>query len=267
MSGRNFNIMIGASLCAQAIKISHAMELLETQTLSGLKDYLNGLMQQAKEKKSKGVQTLVNSPDFKAAYLSMSQLIEKNIEHPKIEELKTLIEQEFQEKENAKIIVFTQFRETASAISKNLNKLPKIKASVFIGQAKKSNASGSTGLSQKEQKQIIDDFKEGKINVICATSIGEEGLDIPEVNAVYFYEPVPSAIRKIQRAGRTARLMPGKLAILITKDTRDQIYHYASTAKERKMYKVIDDVKEEMKNSNSNPNLDSFVNKTKENDK
>ena len=42
----------------------------------------------------------------------------------------------------------------------------------------------------------------------------EEGLDISEVSAVIFYEPVPSAIRKIQRQGRTARLAPGKLFIL-----------------------------------------------------
>ena len=78
-------------------------------------------------------------------------------------------------------------------------------------------------------------------------------MDIPEVNAVIFYEPIPSAIRKIQRAGRTARLTPGKLFILVTKDTRDEIHHYASAARERKMHKIIADVKEELKYKSKTP--------------
>ena len=248
----NFQAMIGMSLCAQAIKISHALELLETQTLSGLREYLDNLQKQAAEKKSKGVQTLVNSPEFKAVVLSLNNLIEKEIEHPKLEELKTLVEAEFLENEASKIIVFSQFRETANAIASRLNKLAKVRAKLFIGQAKKKN----TGLSQKEQKQVIEQFKTGEINVICATSIGEEGLDLPEVNAVYFYEPIPSEIRRIQRAGRTARLKPGKLAILITKNTRDEAHHYASIAKERKMYKTIESVKQELQNRT--PTLDDF---------
>ncbi len=246
--GGNFNAMIGMSLCAQAIKISHAQELLETQTLSGLRDYLGNLEQQAIDKKSKGVQTLVNSVEFRAALISVKKLIAEGIEHPKIAELKTLIESDFENKNDSKIIVFSQFRETASTIARRLNEYSGIKASVFIGQAKKKQAGVSTGLTQKEQREVLDKFKSGEVNVLCATSIGEEGLDIPEVNAVYFYEPIPSEIRKIQRAGRTARLMPGKLAILITKGTRDEAHHYASIAREKKMHRTIESVKQDLKN-------------------
>ena len=244
----NFNAMIGMSLCAQAIKISHALELLETQTLSGVRDYLENLEQQAIEKKSKGVQTLVNSGEFRAALISVRGLLEKGIEHPKVQELKTLIESDFENKSSSKIIVFSQFRETASTIARRLNENEMIKANIFIGQAKKKQAGVSTGLSQKEQREVLDKFKSGEINVLCATSIGEEGLDIPEVNAVYFYEPIPSEIRRIQRAGRTARLMPGKLAILITKGTRDEAHHYASIAREKKMHRTIESVKQDLKN-------------------
>ncbi len=236
--------MMGMSITAQAIKISHALELLETQTLSGLRDYMQGLMKQAAEKKSRGVQNLVKMPEFNAAFLSLQQLLARKMEHPKIEELSVIVENEFKQNENAKIMVFAQFRETALTRVNRLNKIPNIKASLFVGQAKKLN----TGLSQKEQKKIINDFKEGKINLLACTSIAEEGLDIPEVNAVIFYEPIPSAIRKIQRAGRTARLSPGKLMILVTRDTRDEIHHYASTAREKKMYKTIEMIKRELKN-------------------
>lgn len=103
-------------------------------------------------------------------------------------------------------------------------------------------------MSQKEQKEILQKFRDGDINILCATSIGEEGLDIPEVDLVVFYEPIPSAIRKIQRAGRTARLKPGKIILLVTKDTRDEISHYSSSAKEKKMNAIIESVKKEISN-------------------
>ena len=98
---------------------------------------------------------------------------------------------------------------------------------------------------------MIREFSSGKINILCATSIGEEGLDIPEVNSVIFYEPVPSAIRKIQRAGRTARLIPGKLKILITKKTRDEAYYWTAFHKEKRMNQIVGDIKEEMKDRDS----------------
>lgn len=252
--------MSGMSITAQAIKIAHAIELLETQTLSGLNDYLKGLQQQAAEGKSRGVQYLVKTPEFNAALISLTNLLTQKIEHPKIEETAVLIENEFKSNPKAKIIIFTQFRETANRVIERLNKIPNIKATVFIGQAKKSTG----GLSQKEQKEVIEKFKVGEINVLCATSIGEEGLDIPEVNAVIFYEPIPSAIRKIQRAGRTARLTKGKLIILVTVDTRDEINHYASTAREKKMYKTIETVKKELqqKNKESREKRESKKDKT-----
>lgn len=249
----NGNAMAGMSLCAQAIKISHAIELLETQTLSGLNLYLSDLMKQAEEKKSKGVQYLVKSPEFNAARISLSNLIAKKQEHPKIEKVYEIIDKELSENKGSKALIFTQFRETANAITKKLSSLKTAKSSIFIGQAKKS----SGGMSQKEQKRAIELFRSGEINVLCATSIGEEGLDIPEVNAVIFYEPIPSAVRKIQRAGRTARHAPGKLFILITKNTRDEINHYASSARERKMYRTIKSVKEDIKNQPKT--LDDFT--------
>lgn len=242
----NGNAMQGMSLCAQAIKIAHALELLETQTLGGLNTYMQNLMQQAKEAKSRGVQILTKSPEFTLANLSLSHLLQEKIEHPKIDKITELVLNELELNPEAKVLIFTQFRETANIIIRALEKRDSVRGSIFIGQAKKANG----GMSQKKQKEIIESFREGKINVLCATSIGEEGLDIPEVNAVLFYEPIPSAIRKIQRAGRTARNAKGKLFILVTKDTRDEINHYVSAARERKMYRTISEVKEEIKKPN-----------------
>jgi len=240
---RNYNQMLGASACAQAIKIQHALELLETQTLSGFNKYLKELFKQAAKKKTKGVVRLVAKPEFNYAFVKSNELFTKGKEHPKIFELVQRVKKEKAEKDNIKIIVFTQFRETAQIISKRLNEIQGIKAKIFVGQAKKADGSG---LSQKEQKQVIDEFSSGKINVLCATCIAEEGLDIPEVNMVIFYEPVPSAIRTIQRTGRTARLSKGKLLILITKKTRDEAYFYISKAKEKRMHSAIDSIQKHL---------------------
>jgi len=255
---KHYNILKGASLCAQAIKLQHTIELLETQTLSGFYKYLKELYDQASKAKSKGVQQLVKAPQFNQAYIKAQELIQKNTEHPKIHELKKLIKKELQKNSKSKIIIFTQFRETAVKICKELNQIQGVLAGVFVGQAKKTSAGESTGLSQKEQQEMIKQFSLGEINCLVATSIGEEGLDIPEVHAVIFYEPVPSAIRKIQRAGRTARLLPGKLIILITENTRDVAYYWAAFSREKKMYRAIDSIKEELNNQNN-------YNKNKEN--
>ncbi len=242
---KNFSYMLGVSACAQAIKIQHALELLETQTLTSFNKYLKELYKQASQKKSKGVVKLVKKPEFDFLFMSSNELLAKNFEHPKVKIIKNLVQDEKINNKNLKIIIFTQYRDTAVMISKKISEIKGIKSKVFVGQAKKKE----TGLSQTEQKKIIQDFANGIINVICATSIGEEGLDIPEVNAVIFYEPVPSAIRAIQRAGRTARLMKGKLMILITKGTRDETFYYVSRAKEKKMKKAIKLIKDKLKNN------------------
>jgi ERCC4-related helicase len=94
-----------------------------------------------------------------------------------------------------KAIVFTQYRDTAQHIVDILNSNG-IKASRFVGQAKKQ---GDVGMKQEEQGQVLESFRKGEFSVLVATSIAEEGLDIPEVDLVIFYEPIPSEIRYIQR--------------------------------------------------------------------
>jgi len=239
---KNPNLFHGASACAQAIKISHAIELLETQTLSSLNQYVDSIIEQGEKGKTRAVKNLILNPNFTLSVQLIKKLVDEKKEHPKLIELKSLIEERITNDEKTKIIIFCQFRDSITKICKELNTIKKVNAKVFVGQTKK----GETGLSQKEQKEVIEQFKNKEFNVLCATSIGEEGLDIPEVSAVIFYEPVPSAIRKIQRAGRTARLMPGELIMLITKGTRDEIYYWSAIRKEKSMHKAIKEIKTDL---------------------
>jgi Fanconi anemia group M protein len=242
----NGNYLRGISICALAIKLQHALELVETQTLESFYNYLKELYQQAEKNKSKGVKQLVKSPEFAGVYQKAQEFLAKNQEHPKIEHLKNKMQEIMKNNPKAKILIFTQYRSTASYLVNQLTNIKQIHAKLFIGQAKKKGI----GLSQKEQKDIIEKFSHGEINLLCATSIGEEGLDIPEVHYVIFYEPIPSEIRKIQRAGRTARLIPGNLTILVTKKTRDEAYHWAAHHKEKRMHNAIKDFQERFNENN-----------------
>ena len=168
-------------------------------------------------------------------------------QHPKLEKLKELVTLRIHKTKDLKIIVFNQYRESAQKIVEELSKIEDIKPALFVGQAKK----GDFKLSQKEQKKVIEDFREGVYNILVSTSVGEEGLDIPKVDLVIFYEPVPSAIRTIQRVGRTGRFNEGNAYILQSLGTRDMITRHVANAKEKSMYRALDKlVSENQENSN-----------------
>jgi Fanconi anemia group M protein len=100
-----------------------------------------------------------------------------------------------------------------------------ISAGILIGKA------GESGLKQKEQIETVQKFRDGVFQVLVATRVGEEGLDIAEVNQVIFYDNVPSSIRFVQRRGRTGRKDTGKLVVLIAKNTIDERYYWIGKRK------------------------------------
>ena len=116
-------------------------------------------------------------------------------------------------------------------------------------------------MSQKEQIGMLDKFKGGEFNTIVMTSVGEEGLDIPSVDLVIFYEPIPSAIRHIQTRGRTGRQEKGRVIILMAKDTRDEGYRWSAHHKEKRMHKTLDKIKNKLTGilSTNQPTLEKYV--------
>ena len=235
---KDFKIMKAISLLAEAGKIQHAVELVETQTIYALYEYLKKLEQEALTAKSKAIKNLVKDKNFKVAKLRAQKLIEHNIEHPKIKKLQTLTKLYTEANPESKVIIFTQFRNNAIRIKEFLDK-NNVESELFFGQAKKNGI----GHSQKLQKQIIKDFKDNKFHVLIATSVAEEGLDIPSVDLVVFYETIPSAIRTVQRRGRTGRHSKGRIITLITRNTRDESFGWVSYFKEKRMYDLITQAK------------------------
>jgi Fanconi anemia group M protein len=228
------------AITAQAIamKANHAITLAETQGMSALRSYFDRLETDARSRAD--LQFLKNEKVQQALKIAR----ETNAEHPKLKKTAWVVRDQFIGKPDSKVIVFTHYRETADTVTRELSKLPGIRPVRFVGQASRGE---DIGLKQKEQVEILDKFRKGEINVIVATSIGEEGLDIPQVDLVLFYEPVPSEIRTIQRRGRTGRSARGKVIMLVTKDTRDEAFLYSAKRKERKMHQELDRLRRDLK--------------------
>ncbi|MEM4244743.1 MAG: DEAD/DEAH box helicase [Candidatus Nanoarchaeia archaeon] len=253
---RDFMLRNAVSVLAEVMKVHHALELLETQGISSLFSYMRNLFESANKTKVKAVKRLVKDPNFKSAYVKTQIMFEASLEHPKLDVLKSIISSEVNKNPNVKIIVFNHYRDSVARLVDILNRIEGVKAKLFVGQTKKDG----TGLSQKEQLKILDEFKQGAYNVVCMTSVGEEGLDIVAVDLVIFFEPVPSAIRSIQRRGRTGRQSSGHVVVLVTKNTRDEAYRWTAHHKEKRMHRIIANLKKKLQlQSDKQPTLASFI--------
>ncbi|MBI4149384.1 DEAD/DEAH box helicase [Candidatus Woesearchaeota archaeon] len=235
---RDFVVFTELSVLAEVLKLEHGSDLLETQGITALLRYFERLKGQSVSTKTKAVKNVVSDPHFRSAWILASRLQEQGIEHPKLERLRQIVEEEM--KAGAKMIVFSQYRDSAVVIERALNAIAGVQAKLFVGQLKKMD----TGLSQKEQLARLQEFRDGAFNILVATAVGEEGLDIPSVELVVFYEPVPSAIRSIQRRGRTGRLEKGRVIILSASKTRDEGHKWSAHHKEKKMYMHLRKLKE-----------------------
>lgn len=176
--------------------------------------------------------------------------------HQKLEVIISELTSFFENSKNldSRVIVFTEFRESALDIVRALERQgDHLKPHIFIGQAKekekfdevkflkkgkkskkKENAQVSeedniserpsssseraqiSGMNQKMQKELIKNFKKGDYNILVATSIGEEGLDIGEVDLIVCYDSTSSPIKNVQRMGRTGRNRDGKVILLFS---------------------------------------------------
>ena len=218
------------SMQAMALKVAHARLTIETQ---GPTQFLDYAARMRKSSSSRATKWLLQKPEWKQAVIDAEG---SEGEHPKLERLKELVAQELAEGAE-RIIVFAEIRNTASLLVEQLGKLEDARPVRFVGQGSRE---GDPGMTQKVQKTTLEQFRSGEFNVLVATSVGEEGLDIPATEAVIFYEPVSSAIRLIQRRGRTGRDRPGKVFVLITSDTRDEAAYWSSRSREMRMQSLFD---------------------------
>ena len=71
--------------------------------------------------------------------------------------------------------------------------------------------------------QVVQRFRQGGYNTLVATCVGEEGLDIGEVDLIVCFDAHASPIRLVQRMGRTGRKRDGRIVILVTEGKEEQV--------------------------------------------
>ncbi|MBS1263613.1 MAG: 3'-flap repair endonuclease Xpf [Methanonatronarchaeales archaeon] len=215
-----------ASLVAEAMKVRHCIDVLETQGPGPGLRYMDRVVEEARGGGSKASKRLVDDPRFKRA----RRALEKHGEaFPKMERLKELLRGL---DEGSRAIVFTNYRDTASVVVDGLEDTDGVRPVRFVGQ---SSRNGDRGLNQDEQASVLESFGSGEYNVLVGTSVAEEGLDVPSTDLVVFYEPVASAIRSVQRKGRTGRARSGRIVVMMTRGTKDEGMYWASRSREDRM--------------------------------
>jgi Fanconi anemia group M protein len=231
--GRDFKKFYGVSLVSQAIKIEHALGLLETQGISSLWNYFRKLSSD----KAKSSKSVLKDKHIEKSIRLAEELEKKGQKHPKIAKLCEIVSKQLVKKPESRIILFANYREMVREVVRSLSNVDGARPGEFMGQKE--------GMTQAEQKLRIQEFKDGVFNVLVTTSIGEEGIDIPEMELAIFYEPVASEIRSIQRRGRVGRTKVGRIIILIAKGTRDEAYYWSAQKKEGIMKRTLYEMKGE----------------------
>ena len=235
------SVYSAVSILAEILKVNHAVEITETQGMDSLRMYMERLENEASSRSgSKASKRLAEDLYIRQA---SRRLRNCDCEHPKIEYVRDIVLRQIQSNPDSRVIVFANYRDTAEMITTTLEDVEHIRPVRFVGQASKYK---DKGLTQKQQVDIIEKFKAGEYNVLVATSVAEEGLDIPSTDLVLFYEPIPSEIRSIQRKGRTGRKHDGRVVVLVTRGTRDEGYYGSSQCREKKMQNNMRELQKRM---------------------
>ena len=215
-----------------AMSLHHLINHLLCQGLAAAKEFLDR-KETGEDAEKKNTRNLLRDSRIRSLRDSLAEMPES---HSKVGAVRRLVRERIRRDPESRIIVFATYRDTVSALETALLNLKDVRPIQFIGQSKRGSG---TGLTPKQQVERIESFRSGEGNVLIATSVGEEGLDIPTADLVIFYEPVASEIRTIQRRGRTGRQRDGDVVVLIAEDTRDEGARAAAIRREQNMHRAV----------------------------
>jgi Fanconi anemia group M protein len=220
------------SQIAVAMRLHHLINCLMSQGVSASREYLDRLEDEESGSK-KTVRDFLRDIRIRELRTNLAEMDEI---HSKIGAVRRMVRERIKRDSKSRIIVFANYRDTIASLETSLEGLKGIIPIRFVGQ---SSRGSRKGLSGREQVRRLDEFRKGNANVLLATSIGEEGLDIPSADLVIFYEPVSSEIRTIQRRGRTGRKRLGEVIVLIAEGTRDEGAKAAALRREENMLRAV----------------------------
>ncbi|XP_022052530.2 Fanconi anemia group M protein isoform X2 [Acanthochromis polyacanthus] len=244
---------------ALCISLYHGYELLMQMGLRSLFFYMQGIMDGSREM-SRAKNELQRTPTFMDLYHKMEAMFVKPsadpdepfvYSHPKLQKLEEVVLQHFRlwaessagnngsgpQEVSTRVMIFSSFRESVQEIAAMLNRhAPLIRVMTFMGQA--SAGKGVKGFTQKEQLEVVHRFRQGGFNTLVSTCVGEEGLDIGEVDLIVCFDAQKNPIRLVQRMGRTGRKRQGRIVVILAEGREERTYNQSQSNK-RSVYKSI----------------------------
>ena len=134
-------------------------------------------------------------------FCQLAQKISCQVENPKLRRLRKLLKETFEANPSTKGIIFVTTINAARLMCqwlKGVSDLQKLVRSEAIT----GNKLEAGGMSKVSQQNIIDQFAEGRLNLLVSTSVLEEGLNVVECNLVVRYNHVTNEIARVQSQGR-----------------------------------------------------------------
>ncbi|KFP84592.1 Fanconi anemia group M protein, partial [Acanthisitta chloris] len=254
---------------ALCISLYHGYELLLQMGIRSLFIYLWGIMDGSKGL-TRTKNELGRNEDFVKLYQqlrnmfadtalapvngSVYQVPEKKKEfiysHPKLRKLEEIVIEHFKSWKkgcsqggksespcgDTRVMIFSSFRDSVQEIAEMLSRLsPTVRAMTFVGH---STGKSTKGFTQKEQLEVVKRFREGGYNTLVSTCVGEEGLDIGEVDLIICFDAQKSPIRLVQRMGRTGRRRQGRIVVILAQGREERTYNQSQCNK-RSINKAI----------------------------
>ncbi|XP_074765150.1 Fanconi anemia group M protein isoform X4 [Athene noctua] len=169
--------------------------------------------------------------------------------HPKLRKLEEIVIEHFKswkkqfttgstsvDAVDTRVMVFSSFRDSVQEIAEMLSRLsPVVRVMTFVGH---SAGKSTKGFTQKEQLEVVKRFREGGYNTLVSTCVGEEGLDIGEVDLIICFDAQKSPIRLVQRMGRTGRRRQGRIVVILAEGREERTYNQSQCNK-RSIHKAI----------------------------
>ncbi|QDS73004.1 hypothetical protein FKW77_009032 [Venturia effusa] len=227
-AGRHANAQVKGmvfSVMSLLASIAHSLEFLKNYSIRCFYDKLLQFRKETREGKSKSKyrRQIDESEPFERMMVRLNAwTVDPDFTgHPKLQQVRATVLQHFidagegangGDRTATRIEIFSHYRDSVEEIYRLLQRdSPIVRPHVFVGQSAGKN---SEGMSQKKQLDVTQKFKSGEYNVLISTSVGEEGLDIGEVDLIICYDSKSSPIRLLQRMGRTGRKREGRVVWL-----------------------------------------------------
>ena len=155
--------------------------------------------------------------DVVAKWPSRSLKLEINCISPKVLLLHQYLEMTFEKPTEAKCIIFVTRRYTARVLGDLLRQKSTHHLRLGLLMGTRAGDLGDIDFSVRQQVLTLAKFKKGDLNCLIATSIAEEGLDVPDCNLVIRFDLYATLIQYIQSRGR-ARHNRSKYLHMVEKD-------------------------------------------------